>query len=245
MARWSQATLVALGGFDKNVIIDELLYGEDTYYDITFLSDTLRTVNSSINPNTTAIIPFVGGDSSVFSPTDYVAFGDSSILYQILSVSTSSITLTTTPAVSITSGASIQVPINLTDALFTFRMRQQTATINDNGDRNSVKGGATITNIAIYPGSAEINLDANILTNVTGQSLALGQVRALINGGDLRPAPATPEVAPYLDSTTPNFFTGYIGVELPAPDISTPAQVKKQRICFVVRSDGTQEIQTA
>ena len=242
MARWSKATLVALGGFEKNVIIDELLYGEDNYYDITFLSDTLRTVvGFASNTNT---VTFQGGDNSVFQVGDYVSFGDNSALYLISSVGATSITLSTSPFPIPQNGQAIQVPINLTTATFQFRMRQQSADISDDpGNRD----GATISNITPYVISTnptvyaqEIDLDANVKTNVPSLSLELGQIRVLVNGGDLKPAPNTSEVPPVLDTTTPCFYTGYIAVNLPAPDGVTPIQTKKQRICFVVRSDGTQ-----
>lgn len=242
MARWSKATLVALGGFEKNVIIDELLFGEDNYYDITFLSDTLRTVvsfNSATN-----VVTFQGGDNTVFTVGDYVSFGDNSSLYLITNVGSTTITLAATPYPAPTNGQSIQVPINLTTATFQFRMRQQSADINDDpGNRD----GATISNITPYVISTnptvyaqEIDLDANVKTNVPSLSLALGQIRVLVNGGDLKPAPNESEIPPVLDTTTPCFYTGFIAVNLPAPDGVTPVQTKKQRICFVVRSDGTQ-----
>lgn len=222
MARWSNATLVALGGFDKNVIIDELLYGEDNYYDISFLTPIQRTVVSS----TGLTINFTGGDNSVFNVGDYVSFGNDSKLYVIASVSTSSFTLTTSPQVSPSSGSDIQIPIDLTQATFQFRLLEQTATITDD-----TRAGIDIGNIEPIPGKTVIDLDSNIVTSVSGLSLALGQLRVLINAANL-----TDE--PIIDSSTPPFYTGYIGVTLPQVDASTPAQTKKQRICFIVRSDG-------
>ena len=94
MARWSNATLVALGGFDKNVIIDELLIGEDNYYDMTFLSDLKRTVSGVA----TNVISFTGGNNAVFQVDQYVSFGDNSDLFKIIAVDTNSITLFSTPS---------------------------------------------------------------------------------------------------------------------------------------------------
>lgn len=227
MARWSNATLVKLGGFDKNVIIDELLYGEDNYYDITFLSDTQRTVQAISG----ATITFQGGDNSVFVANDYVSFGDSSVLYQINSVASNSFTLKTTPPTNtVIAGNPIQTPINLTGATFQFRLLQHSATITDD-----TRAGVEIGNITPIDGATQINLDNNVVTTVTGQSITLGQLRILVNAEDFTYVDGTPVI----DTTTPPFFTGFLSVNLPAPDGSTPIQTKKQRICFVIRADGT------
>lgn len=222
MARWSNATLVALGGFDKNVIIDELLYGEDNYYDISFLTPIQRTVTTSSGTT----VNFSGGDNSVFAVGDLVSFGNDSKLYEIATVNTSSIVLTATPQTTPASGDDIQSPIDLASATFQFRLLEQSATINDD-----TRSGVDISNIVPIAGKEVINLDNNIVTNVPGLSLELGQLRVLINAANLTDVPV-------IDTTSPPFYTGYIGVTLPQVDVSTPAQTKKQRICFIVRSDG-------
>ena len=223
MARWSNATLVALGGFDKNVIIDELLYGEDNYYDIAFAADTGRLVLSISG----ATISITNGDSTPFTAGGFVSFGTNATIYQILSLTSSSITLTTTPSVRPANGDSVQVPIDLTDATFQFRLLEHTATITDD-----TRAGVTIGDITPYPGATVINLDSNVVTNIPGQSLVLGQLRVLINAVNL-------VTSPIIDTTTPPFYTGFIGVTFPSSTLTTPAQLKKQRICFVVRADGT------
>lgn len=223
MARWSNATLVALGGFDKNVIIDELLLGEDNYYDITFLTDLQRTV-SGANGST---ITFTGGNNSVFQVDQYVSFGDNSELFKIITVGSNSITLYSTPSIAPTSGMAIQSAMDLTSATFQFRLLEHTATITDD-----TRAGVDIGNITPKAGATVINLDNNIVTNVTGKSLAHGQIRAFINATDLVDNPV-------IDTTTPPFYTGFIGVTLPSMGTGTPSQVKKQRICFIVRADGT------
>lgn len=223
MARWSNATLVALGGFDKNVIIDELLWGEDNYYDITYLADTQRTIATIVGTTVT----FRGGDNLVFQPYNYVSFGNSSELYEILTVGDSSFTIDRTPPVLPSSGDAIQSPINLTQAEFQFRLLEHTATINDD-----TRQGVDLSNITPKAGAQVLNLDGNVLTNVPGKSLELGQIRVIIHGNDLVDNPL-------IDSTTPPLYTGYIGVVLAGPDGVTPSQVKKQRICFILRADGT------
>lgn len=222
MARWSNATLVALGGFDKNVVIDELLYGEDNYYDISFLTPIQRTVSTASGTT----INFTGGDNSVFTVGDLVSFGSDSSLYEIATVNATSIVLTTTPRTTPASGDDIQIPIDLTSATFQFRLLEQSATINDD-----TRSGVDISNIVPIPGKEVINLDSNVVTTAPGLSLALGQLRILINAANLVDVPV-------IDTTSPPFYTGYIGVTLPQVDVSTPAQHKKQRICFIIRSDG-------
>lgn len=222
MARWSNSTLVALGGFDKNVIIDELLYGEDNYYDISFLTPIQRTVLSS----TGTTINFTGGDNTVFNVGDNVSFGSDSTLYVIASVGATSFTLTTSPQVSPASGSDIQIPIDLSQATFQFRLLEQSATISDD-----TRSGIDIGNIEPIPGKTVIDLDSNVVTSVPSLSLELGQLRILINAANLTDVPV-------IDTANPPFYTGYIGVTLPQVDASTPAQTKKQRICFIIRSDG-------
>jgi hypothetical protein len=223
MARWSNATLVALGGFDKNVIIDELLLGEDNYYDITFLTDLQRTV-SGVASN---VITFSGGNNSPFQVDQYVSFGNNSDLFKIIAVGTNTITLYSTPSVGPLSGDAIQSPIDLSTSTFQFRLLEHTATINDD-----TRAGVDISNITPKAGATLLNLDTNIVTDVTGKSLTNGQIRAFINANDLVDNPI-------IDTTTPPFYTGYIGVTLPSYGTGTPQQVKKQRICFIVRADGT------
>ena len=223
MARWSNATLVALGGFDKNVIIDELLWGEDNYYDITYLADTQRTTQGFNG----SIVTFTNGDNSVFQQYNYVSFGNSSELYEILSLTDHTLTLDRAPAITVPSGSSIQSPINLTEAQFQFRLLEHTATITDD-----TRAGVDIGDITPKVGATIINLDSNVLLDVPGKSLTLGQIRVIIQGSDLQDSPI-------IDTSQPPLYTGYVGVTLPGPDGVTPSQVKKQRICFILRADGT------
>jgi hypothetical protein len=223
MARWSNATLVALGGFDKNVIIDELLYGEDNFYDISFATDTGRTVLGVAG----ATITLTNGDTTPFTAGGYVSFGTNSTIYLIASKTTTQLILASTPSVAPSNGASAQIPIDLTGATFSFRLLQHTATIEDD-----TRAGINIGDITPYPGATTINLDANVKTNVPALSIILGQIRVLINAADLI-------ASPIIDTNEPPFYTGYIGVDFPATDIITPSQTKKQRICFIVRADGT------
>jgi hypothetical protein len=77
-----------------------------------------------------------------------------------------------------------------------------------------------------------LDLDANIATDIAGYSLALGQIRVYIYNGDMD------DDNPIIDTNTPPFYTGFIGVTLPSTGAGVPSQVKKQRICFVIRADG-------
>lgn len=236
MARWSNATLVALGGFDKNVVIDELLFGEDNYYDINFAQDTERTV-LQVNG---AIVTITGGDTTPFSAGTYVTFGNSSLIYEIASVGSNTITLTTIPNPVPFNAEAIQIPIDLTSATFQFRLLRHTATISDNTTSQAINarsaaggGGAVIGNIVPYEGATELNLDANVITTTPGLNLTLGQIRVLLNGNQL----VTGE-PPIIDTYQPPLYLGYLGVTFPPPDIVTPSQKKKQRMAFIVRSDG-------
>lgn len=227
MARWSNATLVALGGFDKNVIIDELLYGEDNYYDITFATDTGRTVLGVAG----ATVTLTNGDTSVFVVGGFVTFGTQNNIYQIASKTSTQLVLTTTPVVPPANGASVQIPIDVSSATFSFRLLQHSAEIQDD-----TRAGVDIGNITPYPGATSINLDSNVIKTVPTLDATKGQIRVLVNAADFTYAGGQ---TPIIDTTSPPFFTGYIGVDFPPTDIATPSQTKKQRICFVVRADGT------
>lgn len=222
MARWANSTLVALGGFDKNVIIDELLIGEDNYYDITFLADTQRVV-VGISTN---IVTFRGGDNSLFTVGKKVSFGNSSTLYTILSKTANTITINQQPYVTPVNGDPIQIPIDLTGSSFEFRLLQHSADVNDDS-----REGVKIENIQAFPGATTKVLDSNVVTTVPSYSLVDGQVRVLINDTDLTDTQN-------LDTISPPLYLGYLGVNLPGPDSVTPVQTKKQRMAFIVRSDG-------
>lgn len=222
MARWANSTLVALGGFDKNVIIDELLIGEDNYYDITFLADSGRLVQNASG----AIITFKNGDNAIFTVGDSVSFGNNSTLYTIISKTTNTFTLNQAPLITPVVNDPIQKPIDLTAATFQFRLLEHTADVNDD-----TRAGVEISNIVAKAGAQIKILDSNVVTTVPSQSLALGQIRLVINDTDL-----TDTVG--LDSNSPPLYLGYLGVTFPAVDVATPQQTKKQRIAFIVRSDG-------
>jgi hypothetical protein len=222
MARWANSTLVALGGFDKNVIIDELLIGEDNYYDISFLADTQRIVNAVSG----SIVTFRNGDNTVFAIGNKVSFGNVSTLYEIIAFTSTTITLNQAPIVTPVNGEQIQIPIDLSAASFEFRLLEHSADINDDS-----RAGVELSNITAKAGATIKNLDSNVLTTVPWQSLALGQVRVIINDNDL-----TDSIG--LDSANPPLYLGYLGVNFPSPDVATPAQTKKQRMAFIVRSDG-------
>lgn len=223
MARFSNSTLVALGGLERNILIDELLWGEDKFYDMTWMADTLRTVQSA-NGN---VITVTGGDLSVFTLNGWISFGNNSTLYKITALTTpNQITLETTPIMPIQSGSSCQIPIDISAANFEFRLLEHTATINDD-----TRAGVDISNIQQKAGATTINLDNNLILDTQGFDLTKGQMRILINGEQLTSRPT-------IDSDTPPFYIGFISILMPQVDPRTPRQLKKQRVAFIVRSDG-------
>ena len=224
MARFSNSTLVALGGTDRNIIIDELLYGETRSYDMTWLADTQRTV-TGVNGN---VVTFTPANASVFTLDGYVSFGNNSTLYKIIAISNNNqLTLETTPLVPLVSGTAIQIPIDITSASFKFRLMEHTASVNDD-----TRAGIDISNVAPKAGATELNLDSNILLAVPGFDTTLGQMRIIIGGTDLT------ATVPDIDTTTPPLYIGYFSILLPATDPSSPRALKKQRVAFIVRSDG-------
>jgi len=223
LARFSNSTLVALGGLDRNILIDQLLWGEDKFYDMTWMADTLRTVQST-SGNTVTIS---GGDLSVFTLNGWVSFGNTSTLYKITALTTpNQITLETTPIVPIANGSTVQIPIDISAANFEFRLLEHTATINDD-----TRQGIDISNIKAKTGASTINLDNNLILDTQGFDLTKGQMRILVNGEQLTSRPT-------IDSDQPPFYIGYISILMPQVDPHTPRQLKKQRVAFIVRSDG-------
>jgi hypothetical protein len=224
MARFSNSTLVALGGVERNVIIDEILYGETRSYDMTWLADTQRTV-SVVTGN---VITFSPANASVFTLNGFVSFGNNSTLYKIIAISDNNkLTLETTPIVPISAGTAIQIPIDITSADFKFRLLEHTADINDD-----TRAGMDISNIVPKTGAVEKNLDSNILLTVPGFDSTLGQMRIIIRENDLI------DSIPVVDSTQPPLFIGYISILLPATDPVSPRALKKQRVAIICRSDG-------
>jgi hypothetical protein len=224
LARFSNSTLVALGGTERNVIIDEILYGETRSYDITWLADTQRTVVSQIGN----VVTFSPANASIFTISGYVSFGNNSTLYKVISISNNNqLTLETTPLVPLATGTQIQVPIDIHAADFKFRLLEHTADINDD-----TRAGIDISNIVPKDGAVEKNLDANILVGVGTLDATLGQMRVVLGENDLV------DTVPVVDSTQPPFFIGYISILLPATDAYSPRAMKKQRISLIVRSDG-------
>jgi hypothetical protein len=224
MARFSNSTLVALGGVERNVIIDEILYGETRSYDMTWLADTQRTV-SVVTGN---VITFSPANASVFTLNGFVSFGNNSTLYKIIAISDNNkLTLETTPIVPISTGTAIQIPIDITSADFKFRLLEHTADINDD-----TRAGMDISNIVPKTGAVEKNLDSNILLTVPGFDSTLGQMRIIIRENDLI------DSIPVVDSTQPPLFIGYISILLPATDPVSPRALKKQRVAIICRSDG-------
>ena len=223
MARFSNSTLVALGGLERNILIDELLWGEDKFYDMTWMADTLRVVASTNG----ATVTISGGDLSVFTLNGWISFGNNSTLYKIVALTTpNQITLESTPIVPITAGSSCQIPIDIAAASFEFRLLEHTATINDD-----TRQGIDISGIVAKAGAVTLNLDSNIILNTSGFDLTKGQMRILINGEQLTSRPT-------IDSDQPPFYIGYISILMPQVDPNTPRQLKKQRLAFIVRSDG-------
>jgi hypothetical protein len=223
LARFSNTTLVALGGLERNILIDELLWGEDKFYDMTWMADTLRTVQSTSGN----VVTIAGGDLSVFTLNGWVSFGNTSTLYKITALTTpNQITLETTPIVPIANGSTVQIPIDISAANFEFRLLEHTATINDD-----TRQGVDISNIKAKTGASTINLDNNLILDTQGFDLTKGQMRILVNGEQLTSRPT-------IDSDQPPFYIGYISILMPQVDPHTPRQLKKQRVAFIVRSDG-------
>jgi hypothetical protein len=224
LARFSNSTLVALGGLDRNILIDEILYKESKYYDISWLADTQRTVTQQ----TGTTVTFSPANASVFTLNGYVSFGNNSTLYKIVGIANNNqLTLETAPLTPLLGGTAIQVPVDITSADITFRLLEHTADVNDD-----TRAGVDISNIVAKPGASELNLDVNVVTNVSTMSTELGQMRLLINADDLS------STQPVIDSTSPPIYLGYISILLPQTDPNTPRQVKKQRIALICRSDG-------
>jgi hypothetical protein len=219
--RWSQASLAKLGGAE-NIVIKELLFGEDFYADINFTTDSDTTVGLVNHTNKTIV---VHGNYDIFSVGDYISFSCSNTLYQILDIKDNVFTLDSLPTHSITSHR-VELPRDLTGALFEFKLRKRTAIVQD-----TRQGIDIVSMTAIDPA---IEITADVLTDIIGKSLVNGQIRVSLPEeriSDLVIPTSDPETGEVV------MLTGYLQVTLPVTG-NEPSQKLKTRYCIVYRTDG-------
>jgi hypothetical protein len=223
MARWSNASLVKLGGTDRNVIIDEILYGEGAYWDVQFNAPTNNRV-VGVNSQSNQIR--ISGDPTIHVVGDFISFTCNSTLYEIVAVQSDIITVNQ-PVSSELTGEYVQLPIDITNSQVLFRLTQRIATVVDG------RNGLDIVDIKPIVGAPEVIGDVSV--TVPGQLQTRGEARLILAATDIVGS-ITP--LPELDNDQVIMLTGYFSVTNQATDPSTPAQTKKQRFCVVIRTDG-------
>lgn len=130
--------------------------------------------------------------------------------------------------VTITDGTDENLPLDLTDWTFEFRLiRRQVSCIED------TRHGLELVDLRPVNGAAVLVLD----DNVKCYDPVNGQVRLIIDDSVFS------QFSPSINTNTPPVYTGYLGAMLPAVgtvgDVGyIPSQMKKILLCFIVRSDG-------
>jgi len=219
MARWTNSSLVQLGGVDKNVIIDELTYGESNYWDLT-LSYPNGLKIQSVNSNTITVT----GNVSVVSVNAKILVTGTTTYLTITAISGQTLTLDTALTSSYIN-RTLESPLNLTGNTLEFKFAPRVATVVDG------RNGLDITKIEEV--DAPI-VTGSVLTTVPGNLLTLGQVRLSLTATQI----GVIEPIPELDDDQVLMLTGYFSITIPSPDGVTPQQVKKQRMAITLITDG-------
>ena len=222
MARWTNESLKKLSGTDRNIVIDEILYGESKFIDVTYLAPTNIKVMSLGTKSVTLI-----GDLSILAVDDYVNVTCGTELYKITQIDLDNnvITLDGQPT---SINEYLYFPIDLTNCVNEFKLAARKATVED------TRVGLDITAIEFLEPTPVVT--GTVITDVPGKSLTNGQVRLSLSSSQLEALEPLPE----LDDNECLMLTGFFSYKEPAVG-STPEQTKKQRICFVIRTDGVIE----
>lgn len=217
--RWTKSSLVTLGGVGANVVMDEMTKGENQYWNLTLSYPnglTIKTVNSNIIT--------VTGDTSVAAVNGKILITGTTTYLTITSISGQTLTLDTALTSSYIN-RSLESPLDLTGATLEFKFAPRIATVVDS------RNGLDIT--AMEEVDSPV-VTGSVLLNVPGNSLTLGQVRLSLTSTQI----GVIEPLPELNDDQVLLLTGYFGITIPSPDGITPEQVKKQRMCIQLISDG-------
>ena len=219
MARWTNASLVQLGGVDKNVLIDELTYGENNFWDVTFSYPNglkIQTVSGSVIT--------VTGDTSVVAVNGKILITGTTTYLTITAIAGQLITVSQAIGNSY-NNRTLESPLDLTNSTLEFKFAPRIATVVDG------RNGLDITSIADVESPT---VTGSVLTNVPGKLLTLGQVRLSLTATQI----GVIEPIPELDDDQVLMLTGYFAITMPSPDGITPQQIKKQRMAISLITDG-------
>ena len=217
--RWTNASLVTLGGVDKNVIIDELTYGESQFWDTTFSYPNglrIQTVSGQVIT--------VTGDTSVVTVNSKILITGTTQYLTITSIAGQLITVNSAIGNSY-NNRTLESPLDLTGCTLEFKFAPRIATVIDG------RNGLDITAMADVESPT---VTGSVLTTVPGKLLTLGQVRLSLTATQI----GVIEPIPELDTDQVLMLTGYFSVTMPSSDGVTPQQVKKQRMAITLITDG-------
>ena len=130
--------------------------------------------------------------------------------------------------VTITDGTTDNLPLDLTDWTFEFRLIcRQVTSIED------TRQGLELVDLRPVAGAPVLILDSNVKV----YNPVNGAVRLIIDDSVFS------QFSPSINTDAPPVYTGYLGAVLPAVgtlgDVGyIPPQMKKILLCFVIRSDG-------
>ena len=219
MARWTNASLVTLGGVDKNVIIDELTYGENQFWDTTFSYPNGLKIQS-----VSGLILTVTGDTSVVAVNGKILVTGTTSYLTITAIAGQTITVDRAIGNSF-NNYTLESPLDLTGCTLEFKFAPRVATVVDG------RNGLDITAIADVESPT---VTGSVLTTVPGKLLTLGQVRLSLTATQI----GVIEPIPELDNDQVLMLTGYFSVTMPSSDGVTPQQIKIQRMAISLITDG-------
>lgn len=219
MARWTNSSLVTLGGVDKNIVLDEMIYGESNFWDL-----TMSYPNGLKIQTVSGLVLTVTGDTSIVSVGNKILVTGTTSYLTIASISGQTITVDRAIGNSF-NNRTLESPLNLTGCTLAFKFAPRIATVVDG------RNGLDITAIADVESPT---VTGSVLTTVPGKLLTLGQVRLSLTATQI----GVIEPIPELDNDQVLMLTGYFSVTMPSSDGVTPQQVKLQRMAITLITDG-------
>ena len=208
-----------LGGIDSNIVMDQMIYSENNFWDVTFSHQNGLKIQS-----VSGMVITVTGDTSVVSVGSKILVTGTTQYLTITAISGQLITVNQEIGNSFTN-RTLESPLDLTGATLAFKFAPRIATVVDS------RNGLDITAMEEVDSPT---VTGTVITNVPGKLLTLGQVRLSLTATQIGVITPIPELAD--DQVL--LLTGYFSVTMPSPDGITPEQVKLQRMCIQLITNG-------
>ena len=224
MPALSRSTLLQLVGFSSNVVASEIIGSSTFVSDVVFARSIGRTVTSVAGP----VITFGGGDNSVFAVGQFLTFADDSNLYQIVSLTATTVTVVTSPSTKIV-GDDILQSFTL-DPATTFSLRATEYTTSGvTESRGTLDLGIVVPKMP----SNNLILDASVVPI----DLTKSWVRIVLASGTF--SSSIPPLGDTPAGTTYVVFAGFLSITQPAnaiTPITNPSSTEIQRFVWLISS---------